>query len=111
MAVTGCRTAFTKASLITSHRRSPNWMLLLFGMSLSTCIIPKGRSITLQNYCGRADACTGLLLSLDLEQVLRSRGIKKDVHRSLLLRALLSPFAFLSIRLGLAPAKVYVAQR
>ncbi len=57
------------------------------------------------------DACTGLLLSLDLEQVLRSRGIKKDVHRSLLLRALLSPFAFLSIRLGLAPAKVYVAQR
>src|SRR5258706_5410625 len=57
------------------------------------------------------DACTGLLLSLDLEQVLRSHGIKKDVHRSLLLRALLSPFVFSSIRLGLAPAKGYVAQR
>ena len=57
------------------------------------------------------DACTGLLLSLDLEQVLRSHGVKKDIHRSLLLRALLSPFAFMSIRLGLAPAKVYVAQR
>ncbi|HEY6390584.1 MAG TPA: class I SAM-dependent methyltransferase [Bryobacteraceae bacterium] len=57
------------------------------------------------------DACTGELLSLNMEFFLRSRGIRKDIHRSLLLRALLSPFVFASIRLGLAPAKVYVAQK
>jgi SAM-dependent methyltransferase len=57
------------------------------------------------------DACTGEFLSLNVEFFLRSRGIRKDIHRSLLLRALLSPLVFASIRLGLAPAKVYVAQK
>jgi len=57
------------------------------------------------------DACTGELLLLNVEFFLRSRGIRKNIHRSLLLRALLSPFVFASIRLVLAPAKVYVAQK
>jgi len=57
------------------------------------------------------DACTGEFLALNAEFFLRSRGIRKDIHRSLLLRAVLSPFVFASIRLGLAPAKVYVARK
>jgi hypothetical protein len=57
------------------------------------------------------DACTGEWLLLNVEFWLRSRGIGKDIHRSLLLRALVSPIVFASIRLGLAPAKVYVAQK
>jgi SAM-dependent methyltransferase len=58
-----------------------------------------------------ADACTGESLLLNIELWLRSRGAGKNIHRSLLLRALISPIVFASIRLGLAPAKVYVAQK
>jgi SAM-dependent methyltransferase len=56
------------------------------------------------------DVCTGELFLLNIELVLRSRGCQRDLHHSLLLRILLSPLTYGLTRLGLAPAKVYVAR-
>jgi len=57
------------------------------------------------------DVCTGELFLLNVDFLLRSRGFRRQIHRSLILRILLSPFIFCLTRLGLAPARVYVAQR
>jgi len=49
------------------------------------------------------------LLSVDL--LLRSLGFGGNLHHSLVFRVLLSPLTYSLTRMGLAPAKVYVAQR
>jgi SAM-dependent methyltransferase len=56
------------------------------------------------------DVCTGELFLLNVELLLRSRGFRPNVHHSIFLRILLSPLTYSLTRLGLAPAKVYVAQ-
>jgi SAM-dependent methyltransferase len=57
------------------------------------------------------DACSGELLAISLDFMLRTHGFGSRLRQSLFLRALLSPLMFLLIRSGLAPAKVYVAQK
>jgi hypothetical protein len=57
------------------------------------------------------DVCTGEMFLLSIDFLLRSRGFQRQLHRSLILRALLSPLTYVAARVGLAPAKVYVAQR
>jgi SAM-dependent methyltransferase len=56
------------------------------------------------------DVCTGQLFLFNIELALRSRGFRMNLHRSLLLRILFSPLVYALTRVGLAPAKVYVAQ-
>ena len=77
---------------------------------------PKGLEILLREAGFRMvgvvhDVCTGELFLLNVEFFLNSRGIKWKPTRSIALRLLLAPLTFLLSRLGLAPAKVYVAQR
>ncbi len=77
---------------------------------------PKGLQILLQEAGFRLvasvpDVCTGELFLLNADFFLRARGFNTRLHGSLVARALLSPFMFLLARLGLAPAKVYVAQK
>jgi len=57
------------------------------------------------------DACSSSLLALNIEFVLRSTGRHRNVQNSFFLKLLLYPLVFLSISLGLAPAKVYVAEK
>ena len=57
------------------------------------------------------DVCTGEQILLSIDFLLRSRGFRRQIHSSLVLRLLLAPLVFSLTRLGLAPAKVYVAQR
>lgn len=57
------------------------------------------------------DVCTGEMFLLSVDFLLRARGFQREFHRSLLLRILLSPLMYVLMRVGLAPAKVYVAQR
>ena len=57
------------------------------------------------------DVCTGELLLLNAEFVLRSRGFNSKLRHALLLRLAFSPLTFALNRLGLAPAKVYVASK
>lgn len=57
------------------------------------------------------DNCTGDLLALNIEFVLRTLGWKLNLHHSTAVRILLSPFMFVLRRVGLAPTKVYVAQK
>jgi SAM-dependent methyltransferase len=57
------------------------------------------------------DTTSGALLLLNVDFLLQSRGIQWRVFHSLWLRLLVSPLVYLLSALGLAPAKVYVAQR
>ena len=57
------------------------------------------------------DVCTGEGFLLNVDLMLRSLGIRRQIHHSLVLRVLLSPLTYSLTRLGLAPCKVYVAQR
>ena len=57
------------------------------------------------------DVCTGEMFLLNVDFFLRSRGLPWRAQGSFVLRALISPLIFVLVRLGLAPAKVYVAQR
>jgi SAM-dependent methyltransferase len=57
------------------------------------------------------DVCTGELFLLSVDLLLRSLGFGGNLHHSLVFRVLLSPLTYSLTRMGLAPAKVYVAQR
>jgi SAM-dependent methyltransferase len=57
------------------------------------------------------DVCTGELFLLSVDFLLRSRGYRRQVQGSIVLRLLLAPVVFALNWLGFAPAKVYVAQR
>jgi SAM-dependent methyltransferase len=57
------------------------------------------------------DVCTGEMFLLNIDFFLRSRGFRRQFHGSLALRVLLSPLVYVLAHVGLAPAKVYVAQR
>jgi hypothetical protein len=56
------------------------------------------------------DAYTGRTFLLNVDFLLAAKGRSHRVQHSLVLRLLLAPVLFILIRLGLAPAKVYVAQ-
>lgn len=58
-----------------------------------------------------SDVCTGELILLNVEFFLRSKGFSPKIRTSLVLRAFLEPVAIALSWVGLAPAKVYVAQR
>jgi len=58
-----------------------------------------------------ADVCTGELFLLNADLLLTSLGFRTPIRGSLVLRVLLAPLIYSLTRLGLAPAKVYVAQR
>lgn len=57
------------------------------------------------------DVCTGELFLRSVDFLFKSRGFRRQLQDSLPLRLLLAPFTFSLNWLGLAPAKVYVAQR
>lgn len=58
-----------------------------------------------------ADPCAGGMLAMNIDWALRSLGLKTQLHRSLLARALLFPLALASVAIGLAPARVYILKR
>ncbi len=57
------------------------------------------------------DVCTGEQFLLNVDSVLKSRRCRLRLQGSLVLRLLLSPLVYSLSRVGLAPAKVYVAKR
>jgi SAM-dependent methyltransferase len=56
------------------------------------------------------DVYTGAVFLLSVDFLLRSRGFRRPLHGSLVLRFLLLPIVYGLSRLGLSPVKVYVAQ-
>jgi SAM-dependent methyltransferase len=57
------------------------------------------------------DACNGAMVALSLEFALRSRQFETAVGRSLIVHAILTPWAELSSLVGWASARIYVARK
>jgi hypothetical protein len=48
---------------------------------------------------------------MNIDFLLQARGYRRQIHGSLILRALVSPLVYGIARAGGAPARVYIAQR
>jgi SAM-dependent methyltransferase len=57
------------------------------------------------------DVCTGEFILYSVDFFLHDHGIDSKLRRSLILRAMLAPFVFTLVRLGLAPAKIYAIRK